>query len=146
LLGGENVSTEKNKEVIRRFVEEVWNRRNVVIAEEIETRDCILHDTLWGDIVGLPALLQWWETVVFPAFSNFTMTVDDLFAEGDRVAHFWTCNADHTGPMMGMPPTGKHVTWSGMTIYRMSDGKIAELWMRQDHLGVVQQLGLVPQF
>ena len=140
------MSTQQNKEAIHRFADEVWTKRNVAVAGKVMTEDCVLHDTLWGDIVGLQALLQWWESVVFVAFSNFTMSIDDLFAEGDRVAHFWTCNADHTGPMMNMPPSGKHLKWTGITIYRMDDGKIAELWMRQDHLGVVQQLGLVPTF
>ncbi len=138
------MSVEQNEALVRMFVDEVWNGGNVAAAGDVLARDFALHDTLWGEIRGLDAVKQWWSGVIFASFSEVHMSVEDMFGEGDKVAHRWVTKSTHSGPLAGVPPTGKRLTWTGMSIYRFADGKIAELWMNQDHLGVVQQLGLVP--
>ena len=78
------------------------------------------------------------------AWSDLHFTVEDLVAEGDKVALHWSCSGTHTGEWMGIPPTGKRVTWSGIGIHRVVGGKIVESWDMVDNLGLMQQLGIVP--
>lgn len=68
----------------------------------------------------------------------------EVIAEGDKVVDRWTMRATHTGPFMNMPPTGKQVTFTGMDIARVENGKIVEYWHQQDGLGLLQQLGVIP--
>lgn len=75
---------------------------------------------------------------------DMTFTVDDLVAEGDRVASRITWTASHKGDLMGIPATGKKVTVSEMHIYRISNGKIVERWGEVDMMGMMQQLGVIP--
>ena len=77
-------------------------------------------------------------------FPDLKTTVDDIVAEGDRVACRWTFRGTQRGEMMGIPPTGKRVLGSGMSIHRIADGKIAEGWFNFDTLGMLQQLGAIP--
>jgi predicted ester cyclase len=80
----------------------------------------------------------------FIAFPDFHITVDEMIAEGDKVAARWTATLTHEGEFMGIPPTGVQATISGMVIYRFADGKIVEIWHIGDSLGLLQQLGVVP--
>lgn len=72
------------------------------------------------------------------------MTIDQMLAEGDRVMVQWTFRGVHQGDLDGLPPTGKQVTWSGINIFRLADGKIAEVWDISDRLWMWQQLGVLP--
>jgi predicted ester cyclase len=78
------------------------------------------------------------------AFSDRNFTIDDLIAEGDRVATRTTMRAVHTGLYQGQPPTGKQIVLSALTIERIQDGKIVERWFIHDRMDLMQQLGLVP--
>jgi len=69
---------------------------------------------------------------------------EDVIAEGDKAVVRWTGRGTHQGVLLGIPPTGKQVTWTGMTIYRIADGKIVEERGEEDALGFLQQLGVVP--
>ena len=78
------------------------------------------------------------------AFPDLDRRIEDLFADGDRVAVRWTATGTHTGDFMGIPPSGTTATSSGITIFRIADGRIVEEWGHSDMLGLLQQLGAIP--
>ena len=78
------------------------------------------------------------------AFPDGVSTTDDLIAEGDKVVERFTFRGTNNGSFMGAPPTGKKVTSTGMSIFRIAGGKIVEHWGENDALGTMQQLGLIP--
>lgn len=80
----------------------------------------------------------------FTAFPDFQIRLEDLIAEGDKVVARWAWHATHQGEFMGIPPTSKQVAVTGIGVYRIADGKIAEEWVQDDVLGLLQQLGTGP--
>lgn len=78
------------------------------------------------------------------AFPDRQVTIDDVVAEGDRVVVRTTLNGTHQGEMQGIPATGNAVTQPSITIFRLTNGKIAEGWYASDHLSMMQQLGVIP--
>ena len=136
------MSTEGNKALIRRFTEEFRNRGDLAVADELLAPDYVLHAGLGPDIHGIEGCKQDIITVR-KALPDFHMAIDDMVAEGDKVAYRWTMRATHSGEIMGTPPTGKQVTGWGMTIDRIIGGKIVETWNRYDSLDFMQQLGAV---
>jgi predicted ester cyclase len=78
------------------------------------------------------------------AFPDVRVSVEDQIAEGDMVVTRWTATGTHTGELMGIPPTGRRIEISGITINRFSGGRIAEDWYQSDDLGMMQQLGVIP--
>ncbi len=78
------------------------------------------------------------------AFSELHFSIEDLIAEGDKVVARTTSRAIHSGDYQGLPPTGKQIAFSGITVERIKDGKIVERWASYDMMGLMQQLGLVP--
>lgn len=131
---------EENKAVVRRFIEEVWNQRNVDVADEIfhPEATCPSAPQLPKGAEGVRAVA----TLFHNAFPDFQMTFEDLLAEGDRVYARWTESGTHEGELMGVPPTGKAVRFSEMGILRFGDGKIVESWFEADILGLMGQLGV----
>jgi predicted ester cyclase len=132
------MSTESNKAVARRFIEEVLGKGNLALMDEITVPGYSDHSLPSGvtarqAIAGLRA-----------GFPDMHFTVDDLIAEGDKVATRSTAIGTHTGTWFGIPPTGKVVTLSGFSIYRIADGKLVEAWVQYDQLGMMQQLGVIP--
>jgi steroid delta-isomerase-like uncharacterized protein len=138
------MSTEANRALIRRLFEEVWNKGNVAAAEAVASPNWIAHGNLPGQempgLVGVRRFISIYRT----AFPDMHVTIEDQVAEGDKVVTRWTATATHSGPLMGIPPTGRHVTTSGIGIHRIVDGKIVEQWGTDDTLGLMQQLGVVP--
>jgi steroid delta-isomerase-like uncharacterized protein len=137
------MSTEENKAIVRRQLDEMWNQGNLAVADELFAADVILHGGLPGQPSGVEGIKQGVK-LNRDAFADYHNTADDLIAEGDKVAIRWTARGTHTGEMLGMPPTGKQVTLTGMTIVRIADGKITEVWNALDQLGLMQQLGAIP--
>jgi len=78
------------------------------------------------------------------AFPDVRLTIEDMVAEGDKVAVRWAWSGTHRGEYMGIAPTGKEVTYTGITIHRITGGKIVESWDEVDNLGLMQQLGVAP--
>lgn len=79
------------------------------------------------------------------AFPDVQGTLEDVVTEGDRVVVRWTEKGTHQGEYVGRAATGKAMQWTGISIYRLTAGKIVEMWVQMDHLGLLQQLGVVPQ-
>jgi steroid delta-isomerase-like uncharacterized protein len=135
------MSTEENKALIRRYWE-VCNEHNFDILDELTTTDYIQHGTT-GDrkLQDVKAF----NTMITAAFPDITATIDDVIAEGDRVVVRMTTSGTHKGEFRGIPPTGKTAVIIEMSIYRISEGKIAEGWFLSDMLGLMQQIGAIPQ-
>jgi predicted ester cyclase len=133
LEGEINMSAEENKAVVRREQEELWNHTgNLDAAAELFAAE------------QAEAARQ--EAADFPrGFPDVVSTIEDLIAEGDKVVARWTSHATHQGEYMGIPPTGKEVEFTGISLYRVEGGKIAESWDVEDGLGLMRQLGAIPE-
>ena len=135
--------SEENKALARRFYEEVWNGQNLDAIDELVAADVVIHSAPPGlpeGAAGVKALIG----MYLSAFPDMKMTVEDIIATGDRVVTRWAATGTHQGVLMGVPPTGKHVTATGIGIDRVSGGRVVETWGEFDALGVMQQLGVVP--
>jgi steroid delta-isomerase-like uncharacterized protein len=138
------MSTEDNKTVVRRLIEEFWNQGQLAVAEELYTTDAVHRDPVTPDLGRGPESIKQLHTLYGTSFPDQQFTVDDLVAEGDKVVMLWTVRGTHQGELMGIAPTGKQVTVTGITIYRLADGKIAEEVANWDAFGLMQQLGAIP--
>jgi len=136
------MSTEDNKANARRFIEEVWNRGNLAVIDEITSPNYVDHDPAMT-VQGIEGLKQF-VSMYLTAYPDTHFTIEDQIAEGDTVVTRWTAHGTHKGPLMGIPPTGKQVTVTGITIDRFANGKGVESWVNYDALGMMQQLGVVP--
>jgi predicted ester cyclase len=118
---------EKNKALTRWWWEEVWVKGNVAATDEFIAANCVDHPSLPGippGPEGMKQALTYYRT----AFPALEATIDDIFAGGDRVALRWSSRGTHLGEWLGVPPTGQHGTMSGITIYRIAEGKAVEGW------------------
>lgn len=129
----------RNEAVVRRLLEEVFNRGRTDLLTELIATDHIGHDP-FGDHYG-PEGLRIAVAEYREAFPDLQMTVEDLVADGDRVVHRFTLRGTHAGPFMGIPPTGQVVTVTGIAIDRLADAKVAESWVSFDGLDLLRQLG-----
>jgi len=130
------MSTGENKTVVRQYFEVFHNQRQLELGEQI------LGSELLTPTLGMAAMMR-------TAFPDYQLTIDDQLAEADKVATVWTGKGTHQGewasPIGPVPATGKAVTWTGTTTFRIVDGKIAEvIGTNWDHLGILQQLGALP--
>ena len=140
------MSTEENKALVRRYCEE-WNKgkeAGMAFMEERYAPDYVIHGAPPGIFPGLAGLRQL-ITAFWTAFPDEHAVVEDLIAEGDKVVHRSTWRATHQGEFMGVPATGKVVTLTGISISRLASGKVVEDWDSFDALGLMQQLGVIPQ-
>ena len=136
------MSTEDNKALVRRFYEEVFNQRNLALVDQLFTTNHVFHNpptTLHGREEFKQLL-----SVYITAFPDARFTVEDEIAEGERVASRYTFRGTHQGELMGIPPTGKSVSVTGMIINRIVNGQSEEGWLNFDALGMLQQLGVIP--
>ena len=91
---------------------------------------------------GLEAAKQF-DTLLRRVFPDIHFTVEDQLAETDKVVTHWTARGTHKGQLMGIPATGRSVTWAGITIHLIANGRVAESWVSSDTLDLMQQLGVV---
>jgi steroid delta-isomerase-like uncharacterized protein len=139
------MSTEQNKALVRRYWEEVWNKGNLALLDELIATDFDGHPLPGEPDFGRgPAGQKQLVGMYRTAFPDLRMTIEDLTAEGDRVVVRWTARGTQTGEMMGIPATGKPTTVTGMFLNRLAAGTIAEGWGNFDALGMLQQLGVIP--
>ena len=135
--------TEQNKSVIRRFVEEVQNKKDWGVYDELNDPEFVNHSAppgipsdREGGKVYLGAFLN--------AFPDCHFIVDDMIDEGDQVVTKKTFTGTHEAEFAGIPPTGKRVTLQFVDIMRVRDGRIVEHWLSMDQLSFMQQLGVIP--
>jgi steroid delta-isomerase-like uncharacterized protein len=140
-----SVSVGENKAVARRWVEDLFNAGNLEVADEIIAPDHVHHDPTLPDISPGPEGQKQVVNLYRGAFTNAHISVEDHLAEGDRVVTRWTSSGTHQSELMGVAPTGNQVRITGITINRVSAGKIVESWTNYDALGMMQQIGAIPE-
>lgn len=136
------MSTQANKQVVQRFAEEFKNKGNHDIVDELFAPDFQHHFPDPRLPKGVEAMRGLGQSVV-SAFPDVHVTVEELIAEGDRVVERTTARATHQGEFNGVPATGKAVQWTETHVYRLEDGKIAELWPQIDLLSLMVQIGAI---
>jgi len=135
--------SQENKDIFRRYLEEIWNSGNLTVVDEILTPDFVQHAP-GRDVKGLEAFKQY--AMAFrTVFPDIHFTIEDQFAEGEKVVTHWTATGTHKGDFMGIAATGRQITLSGVTITRFAGVKMAENWLYWDRLGLLQQLGIAPK-
>src|SRR5919199_3976998 len=140
------MSTEENKAVIHRAYEEMnkGQEATIVAFEELYAPSYVWHGPgVFGDM-DLAGMKQA-STAFWTAFPDMHYTLEDLIAEGDKVVHRYAFRGTHQGDFMGVPATGKVVTYTGIYISRLAGGKFVEDWCSVDMLSLLQQLGAIPQ-
>ncbi|MDQ4076379.1 MAG: ester cyclase [Chloroflexota bacterium] len=137
------MSIEENKAVVRRWAEELWNQGNLAVADEIYGPQVLIHEPE-RDMPdrGGPTMVKQRHGWLISALPDFQIMIEDLLAEGDKVMVRWTGRGTHQGELLGVPPTGKQVTVSGINVMRIEDGKIVERWGITDDLDLLHQLGV----
>jgi steroid delta-isomerase-like uncharacterized protein len=139
---GKGVSVEENKTIVRRFVDEVQSGGNIDAIDELCAPEFVNHSAP----PGVPSNCEGAKQVMAmfrQAFPDSYFTVEDMVAEGDKVATRKTFHGTHQGEFMGIPPTGQQVSVGLIDIVRIADGKVVEHWSMGDNLGMMQQLGII---
>ena len=136
------MSTEENKALVERFVEEFWNKGDLSAADELMAPDAQIHLPT-GDVVN-PEEAKGFAAMWHESFPDWHSTFEELVAEGDRVAERWIGRGTHRGELQGIAPTGKRVEVPGSVFYRIVEGKIVEFRGQLDMMGMMQQLGVMP--
>jgi len=137
------MSTEENKVLALRLVEEVINQGRMTTIDELLAADAVDHSLPPGLPPGREGV-KLFLGMIRAAFPDIHETIEDTLAEGDRVVTRSTWRGTHQGAFLGIAPTGKQVSVTGIDISRVESGKFVEHWQAADNLGLLQQLGVVP--
>jgi steroid delta-isomerase-like uncharacterized protein len=138
------MSVEENRALVQRFVGEVFNRGNLDVVEEIYAPVYVGHtaglpeQTLGPE--GVKELVELYRS----AFPDLHTAIEDIVAEGDKVAYRWTAVGTHRGELLGVQPSNNRVELTGITIERIEDGRIVETYNNFDQLGMMRQIGAMP--
>jgi steroid delta-isomerase-like uncharacterized protein len=136
------MSVEENKALVHHYFEEIWDKGNLALIYEILAPNYVNHDPA---LAGLPQIEGFKQRVAMirTPFPDMKYALEDMVTEGDRVATRWTARCTHKGEFMGIVPTGKQLTITGITPSRLEGGQYAEDWTLVDNMGIMQQLGVV---
>ena len=121
------MSAEENEALVRRYFEEAWVKRNPAAVDEFMVPDYVEHQIPDGRLTSRHSLKQLL-AMYYKAFPDMKSVLHDILAQGDRVTYRWSVSATHLGDWLGIPPTGNHMTATGITIYRITGGKAVEGW------------------
>ena len=130
--------TDSERDLGRRWFEEVWNKGRREAIDEMMAVNAVVHD---GNSVstGRDAFYQFFDRMR-SIFSDIHIDVQDLIAEGDKLCVRWSCTGKHAGSGLGIGPTGKTVTTTGISIIRVEGSRFAEAWQNWDMLGIMEQI------
>jgi steroid delta-isomerase-like uncharacterized protein len=142
--GDTDAARAANKALVRRVYDEVLNGRRLDLADALVAPDFVDRFGRNPDLRG-PETLKAVARPLFEGFPDLHFQVEDVLAEGDRVALRWTMTGTNTAPFRGFPPTGQTVRVAAIVLYRVRDGRLAEFWPMVDLLGLLTQLGRGPQ-
>jgi steroid delta-isomerase-like uncharacterized protein len=137
--------SEQNKNVVRRLFDELWNKGNLQVADEIIAPTYQHHDASTPDLGKGPEGEKKRVNLYRNAFHDFRLNIEDLYAEGETVVARWSCRGVHKGELNGIAPTNKQFAITGITVCRFDHGKIVEGFVNWDALGLMRQLGVVPE-
>ena len=142
------MSATQNKAIVQRYIEEVWNQRQLDRINELFQENYTIHQNAQSLPIDRETLKQS-ITMILDAFPDFHMALDALIAEGDRVAAYWINRGTQTGELrlpdlpQAAPPSARAATFAESALFRIAAEKIAEVWYVSDRLSMVQGLGLV---
>jgi len=137
------VSVESNKFLLRRLFQEILNGRKLAVIPDLVGKNYHLHNPPPGlpeGIGGFTELVRMYHA----GFPDLIITIEELIGERDMALARWTGRSTHKGPFMGIPPTGKAIAITGMTLVRIADRKVVEEWTEMDTVGMLRQMGVVP--
>ncbi len=133
------------KELTRTYIDQVWNQGKLDLIDQLVAPGCLTHDPAApGGVLTGPEGLKQLVSMYRTAFPDTKFALQDLVEEGDKVAARISASGTHKGALMGIEPTGKRVSISGIVITQFRDGKQVESWSSYDQLGMLQQLGVAP--
>lgn len=138
------MSTEDNKALVRRGIEQCLNNGNMSVADEIFSSDFVFHTPAQPEPFRGPAGFKQYVTTIRTAFPDIHFTIHNMLAEADLVSARWSATLSHRGEFFGIPPTRNEATLTGIHVYRISDGKIVEEWQELSALRLMQDLGVLP--
>ncbi len=138
-------SANENKASVRRLIEEIYNQGHLAVADELYAANAVRYDPATPDVGRGPEFAKQIATRYRGAFPDLHITIADMIVEGDKVVTRWTATGTHQGELQGIAPTGKTFSISGISIARCADRKIVEEWVNWDTLGMMKQLGIIPQ-
>ena len=140
----------KNSDVIVKWYDEVWNKKNEAAIDELLAKDCVAHglvDDTGNEIVGPEKFKEMFRKFT-SSFPDIRITVEDMVSEGDKIAARATVRLSHTGENFqvaekSLAPSGKEIEFSGMTMNVIRNGQIVQAWNSFDFLGLYSQLGVL---
>ena len=139
---------EQAKQIIKRFVDELWNARRLDVADQIFSEDCVTHQLRSGaqaePVQRGPQAMKEHVTGWLMSFPDLRFNIEQMFVDGDRVVSQLVMEGTNQGAWMGILPTGKKIQIRMITIHRIANSKIAEDWVLVESLGFFQQLGMLP--
>jgi predicted ester cyclase len=136
------MSAESNKEICRRFFNEVHNRHNLDVIDELVAADVVSHSPFPGQKPGVAGVKETMATFI-GAFPDLSIQFTHLLAEGDKVMGYFTVSGTHRGELLGKPPTGRRVSYEEVIVLRVKSGKIVEHWAVADALSLMQGIGAI---
>ena len=141
-MGRKIMGSQEQTALVRRILEEAFNRGNLGVVDEGFAPDAVIHDP-GLEYRGAAELRRGLERLR-TAFPDFHFTIEDLFAGGDKVVVRYRGEGTHRGVFLGIPATGRPISYTGILIVRLQEGRVAEFWAQPDLLGVLRQLGFAP--
>lgn len=135
--------SEANKAIVKRLVDEFWNKGNLGVADELFADNYVYHTTSIPGTPRGPEGIKKYAAAVRTAVPDAYLQIDDMVAEGDKVVLRWTFSGTHRGTWRRIAPTGNRVAVTGTSITRFEGGKCVEEWVNADDLGLMQQIGVV---
>jgi steroid delta-isomerase-like uncharacterized protein len=133
------MSNAENKKIVRRY-QEIYNSNDLEALGEVVSEDLLTPKIMPGIPTGLEGAKAA-HRIMLAGFPDYQTVIDDLVAEGDKVAARITMSGTNTGTFMGIPPPGKRISFTGIYIARIANGKIVEHWGEEDSVSLLQQLG-----
>lgn len=134
---------EQDLEIVRRLKDEVWNQGRLEVANELLAEDLVNHDTTHPDVHNRVQFIQYVQEVR-RAFPDFEVSTLDTIQQNDKIVHRWVTRGTHEGEFMGIPPTRREGTVNGITIYRLENGRVAEMWWAVDFMPMLHLAGIIP--
>ena len=140
------MSAQTHRELVQRYFDEVTNKGNLDLVDEMFAADYSHHDPANPDPGGVGSVedVKFHLRALRRAFPDINFHVDDTIADNDSIIVRWTATCTQTGDYFGIPPTNKSATITGMNTWRFEDGKAIEGWVNRDDLELLQQLGVIP--
>jgi steroid delta-isomerase-like uncharacterized protein len=136
------MSPDENKTIVRRYLETAWNKKDSTIVDELVAPDFVQHAA--NVPPGREGVKKFFQ-MVYSGIPDARFTLDNIMAEGEQVATRFRVSGTQSGPFLGIPPTGKSLTITGMALLILREGKITENWNELDMLGALRQLGVIPK-